>query len=339
MDRRLKSPVARLLCACALAVAGGAVVAVAQAPADTPESHRAAAKAAAGQDHPGLFSVICEPPAPRPSRPAAAVPAGPPPRAAWHAEPVKVFDNLYYVGEKTVSAWAVTTSAGIILIDTIFDYAAEDEIVAGLEKLKLDPAQIKYAIVTHGHDDHFSGAKYLQDRFKARIVLSAPDWDLIEAAPPQAKPRRDMVVTDGQTLTLGDTTLTLYVTPGHTLGTLSVLIPVKDHGVPHLALEWGGASFSWLGDRPGYLTPTRPRSFWYKHYIESAQRMRDIAAKTGVDVVISNHAIFDGSETKLPATAARQPGAPNPYVIGADSVRRYFTVADECAQAGLLEHP
>jgi hypothetical protein len=68
---------------------------------------------------------------------------GPPDPATWHAEPVKVFDNLFYVGEKEYSAWAVNTSDGIIIIDTIFDYSVEDEIAGGLKKLGLDPASGK----------------------------------------------------------------------------------------------------------------------------------------------------------------------------------------------------
>ena len=52
-------------------------------------------------------------------------------------------------------------------------------------------------------------------------------------------------------------------------------------------------------------------------------------------MLISNHTIFDGSKTKMPALAQRKPGEPNPYVIGKDAVQRYLTVVDECAQAGL----
>ena len=40
----------------------------------------------------------------------------------------------------------------------------------------LDPAQIKYVIVQHGHFDHFGGAQYLQDKYKARILMAAEDW-------------------------------------------------------------------------------------------------------------------------------------------------------------------
>ncbi len=116
-----------------------------------------------------------------------------------------MFDNLYFVGQTEYSAWAVTTSAGIILVDTIYDYSVEDEVVGGLRKLGLDPATIKYAIVSHGHGDHSGGAKYLQDHFGTRIILSADDWDLLDRSN-GTKPKRDMVATDGQKLTLGDTT-------------------------------------------------------------------------------------------------------------------------------------
>src|ERR1700688_3864493 len=219
----------------ALALVNGGMKVIAQSQADTVEAHVAAAKAAAGQEHVFLFNSLCAEPAPAAQqRQAPAAQPGPPDRSKWHAEPVKVFDNLYFVGEKEYSAWAVATSEGIILLDTIWAYSVEDEIVGGLKKLGLDPAQIKYALVTHGHRDHVGGAKYLQDHFGTRIILSAADWDLVEKSPRvTVKPKRDMVATDGQKLTLGDTALTLYLTPGHTLGTVSVLIPVKDNGKPH----------------------------------------------------------------------------------------------------------
>ena len=92
-----------------------------------------------------------------------------------------MFDNLYFVGEKEYSAWAVTTSDGIIIIDTIFEYSVDSQIAGGLRSFGLDPGTIKYAIVSHGHRDHSGGAKYLQDSFKTRVLLSAADWDMLAA--------------------------------------------------------------------------------------------------------------------------------------------------------------
>ena len=301
--------------------------AIGQSTPDTAEAHIAAAKAAAGHDHMALFNSVCGPaPGPAAATTAPVTPRAAPERSTWYVEPVKVFDNLYFVGEKEYSAWAVTTSEGITIVDTIWEYSVEDSIVGGLKKLGLDPAKIKYAIVTHAHRDHIGGAKYLQDTFGARIILSAADWDLAEKSSRlPVKPKRDMVITDGQKLTLGDTTLTLYVTPGHTPGTISTLIPVKDGGRPHLAAEWGGTAFNFD------LVPEN-----FQIYVNSAQRFGDIVAKAGADVLIANHTNNDGSKTKLPALAQRKSGDPNPYVIGNDGVRRYVKVAEECARANLL---
>jgi len=208
---------------------------------ETVDAHIAAAREAAGQEHVALFDTVCKPAT------TARPPADLPNRSNWYREPVKVFDNFYFVGQAEHSAWAVTTSEGIIIVDAIWDYSVEDEIVGGLKKLGFDPASIKYVIVSHGHIDHAGGAKYLQDHFGARIILAEEDWEGMSRNPqPWPKPKRDMVAVDGQKLTLGDTTLTIYKTPGHTLGTLSTLIPVKDAGKPHLAVEVGGTGFNWL---------------------------------------------------------------------------------------------
>ncbi len=328
----MKSRIGSLLVAAVVVVAGsnGALLR-GQASGDTPEKHVAAAKAAAGQEHLGLLARVCTVPEPKPAQrgqAAAAQPQrqGPPDRAEWHAEPVKVFDNLYFVGQKDISSWAVTTSEGIIIIDTIFDYSVEDEIVGGLKKLGLDPAKIKYAIVSHGHSDHVGGAKYLQDHFGTKVVLSAADWDLVGRDIPAAiRPRRDVVATDGQKLTLGDTTITMYVTPGHTPGAISMLIPVKDQGRPHLAAQWGGTAFN--------FQPTRPN---FQIYIDSARRFGDIVGKAGADVIIANHTATDGTVKKLPAVLKRKSGDPHPYVTTNDSVKNYMKVAEECATAEML---
>src|SRR5947208_16069563 len=102
-----------------LAFAASVVAVTAQS---TPaEVHLAKAKAAAGTEFAGVFNRICNeavPSTPAVSPPgpgtAAPRPPGPPPRDTWHAEPVKVFDNLYFLGQTEYSVWAVTTSAGII---------------------------------------------------------------------------------------------------------------------------------------------------------------------------------------------------------------------------------
>ena len=307
------------------AMAGLASNALAQQ--DTAESHFAAAKAAAGTEHVALFEATCvRTPGPPP---ALTGPREVPERSTWHHEPVKVFDNLYYIGEKEYSAWAVVTSDGIIVIDTIWAHSVEDEIVNGLKKLGFDPAKIKYALVSHAHIDHIGGAKYLQEKFGTRIVMSAADWDFAEAStrlPAEIKPKRDVVATDGYKLTLGNTTLTLYLTPGHTPGTVSTIFTVQDGGQTHTVATWGGTSFN--------FQPT-PQAF--QTYINSAVSYEDVVKKARPDILLSNHTIFDGSLAKFAALAARKPGDPHPFVVGPESVQRYVKVAEECARGQLMK--
>jgi len=324
--------------ACA-ACAGATLVVTAsarQSGAGSVESHIAAARKAAGSDYLPVFNDLCgsltPPTATAAARgPAPAAPStSPPPRSQWHVDPVRVFDNLYYLGQSEYTAWAVTTSAGIIVIDPLFEYSVEDEVVNGLTTLGLDPRQIKYVLVSHGHRDHVGGAKLLQDRFGAHVIMSAPDWDLVlgskQAYP---TPTRDMVATDGQQLTLGDTSLTMYFTPGHTPGTISTLIPVKDHGQPHLAAQWGGTGFNFT------ITADHAKPYWFETYAHSASHFADAVATSGADVHIANHPSQDSAAAKLAALAGRKPGDPHPFVVGNATILRYLTMVRECAEAGL----
>jgi len=330
---------------------------LAQNATDTPEAHVAIAQTAAGEDYQNLFNFMCAAPAQRGGGrgqvagagaaprgqggqagqagqggqgAAAGAPRGQggggqrgtPDRSTWYAEPVKVADNLYFVGQSEYSVWAITTSEGIIVLDAIYDYSIEEEVDGGLKKLGLDPTKIKYAVVSHAHPDHYAGGKFLQEKYGTKVIMSAADWDVLDRAN-GTKPTRDMVATDGQKLTLGDTTITMYVTPGHTPGTISTVFPMKDNGKTHMVALWGGTGLN--ADRES-LT----------NYIKSAQRFSELARQAGADVVLSNHTDWDRSKVNLPILAKRTPGSPNPYVTSAESVRRYMKVAEECATARIL---
>src|SRR5215469_15636864 len=306
----------------------------AQNATDAQEAHFAAAKAAAGDDFQNLYTFQCTGPGPQAPRPADAAgapagrgagrgrgrgPAGPPDKSTWHMEPVKVFDNLYFFGQTEYAVWALTTSEGIIVLDTIFDYSVEDEVVNGMKKLGLDPANIKYAVVSHAHPDHDGGARYLQEHYGTRVIMSPADWDVLDKRTVGTKPKRDMEATDGQKLTLGDATVTLYILPGHTPGTISSVFTVKDHGTPHVAALWGGAGLN-------------PDVESVKTYIRSAQRFSGIVKQARADIIFTNHTDWDRSKVNLPLLG-KNPVTPNPYIVGNEKVLGFLKVAEECATA------
>jgi metallo-beta-lactamase class B len=193
-------------------------------------------------------------------------PATVPARDTSFAEPVKVFDNLYFVGGKLHSAWALTTKEGIILIDTIYPYNSEELVIGGMQKLGLDPKAIKYTLISHAHGDHIGGAEMLQTLYGTRIVMGGPDWDLVEKFPNRYKtmaPKRDMVATDGMTITLDETTVTIWLTPGHTPGTISYTFTVLDQGKPVNVAYSGGTAFNFVNNTPD------PGIKNFQNYIES----------------------------------------------------------------------
>jgi metallo-beta-lactamase class B len=236
-------------------------------------------------------------------------------------EPTKIFDNLYYIGFNDIGAWALTTSQGIIVIDSLnTPEEAEKILIPGMEKAGLDPKQIKYVIIGHGHFDHFGGTPYLQRTYKPRVLMSGADWDFIAASPQRNRelPVRDVSVTDGQTLTLGDTTLTMLVTPGHTPGSLAILMPVKDRGRQYVAFMPSG----------GFAAPDRQSLAALEHALEVAKKQKAVA-------LLSGHPGIYGDTLAWMETRRTNPSAPNPFVYGDARFARYLDIADECARGRL----
>lgn len=224
--------------------------------------------------------------------------------------PVKVFDNVAVLSIGWVSALALFTSDGIVLIDALNNPAeAENVIASGLRTLGADPATIRYVIVTHGHFDHFGGAQYLADTYGARVMMSAADWTYMAGTTQSNQPRRDLDISDGQQLTVGDTTVTLNLTPGHTPGSVSPIFPVRDKGRRHTAMLWGG---------------TRPpdTAANLRTYLSSVELLRNRMSQARVDVELSNHPFCDNGLERI----AQLGNARNPFVVGVSGTQRFMNV-------------
>ena len=154
------------------------------------------------------------------------------------------------------------------------------------------------------------------------VYMSAEDWNELDKLS-GTKPTRDLVARDGQKFTLGDATVTMYFTPGHTPGTISSVFQVKDNGKTHTVALWGGMG---LNNDSDSLTK----------YVASAKKFEDVARQAGADIILSNHTDWDRSKVNLPMLASRTPGMANPYVTNNASVLRYLKVAEECATAKLM---
>ena len=221
----------------------------------------------------------------------------------------RAFDNLYYVGVGWVGAWLVTTADGLILIDTVDRPAHVDHLLDGVRRMGFDPMNIKYVIITQAHGDHYAGAARIQREFGARVAMGEGDWLAVEAPPsgrgganrPEA-PRRDLVLEDGDMLTLGTTMLKFWSTPGHTPGTTSVDFTVFDNGQPHRAFLLGGGA-------PARGVPAAAQ------FLESIQKVENL--QDGVQIRIVNHPWMDPLFwDRMDRLIARRLGEPNPLVDG-----------------------
>jgi metallo-beta-lactamase class B len=130
-------------------------------------------------------------------------------------------------------------------------------------------------------------------------------------------------------ITLGDTTVTLWETPGHTPGTLSFTFSVRDRGKPVNVAYSGGTAFNFVNNTPD------PGIQNFQTYIKSQQHMAAQATATRATVILSNHSEFDDAISKNRMIAGRGDGA-HPYDIGADGVQRYFQVTQHCARAAQI---
>ena len=224
-------------------------------------------------------------------------------------EPVKLFDNLYYVGTTTVGAFIVDSGDGLVMLDTGIGDEDVAMMVDEMEILGLDPSKIKLIFISHEHFDHYGGVQYLKSKVcpDAKVAMSLVGWNLLQTVPSEwayigKRPQSvDIYLVDGMKIKIGSEIIQTVSTPGHSPGCLSFIFPVSDNGETHMAGVMGGSA----------VWPTQTETQLYKSSIEY---FKAVASAAKCDVGLFFHSTpKDFAELKL-----RKPGEPNPLVIGQD---------------------
>lgn len=230
--------------------------------------------------------------------------------AAQAIQPWTAFDNVDYVGVCWVSAWLVHTDEGTVLIDTL-TVPFQPIFLANIEKTGTDLADIKYVLMTHGHFDHVGGAAALKPMLpNATFVMTQEGWDEAtqSAQASQNGPRAwdmiepDMVVADGEEITLGDNTFTAISTPGHTWGTASYLFDVHDGDETHRAITIGGLGLNAI-EGPSQV----------EAYIASVDRIAALVEndEDPVEVHLTTHGFSNNLTENRQALEQRAAGEPH----------------------------
>lgn len=225
--------------------------------------------------------------------------------------PFRVIDNVYYVGSAGIAAWIIKTPAGLILLDAgMPEFASTVE--ANIRALGFRLADVKIMLVSHAHFDHAGGLARIKSDSGARLIASQADryalekgvYEGYEDIPDFNQPpvKVDQIIADGGKVSLGGTTLTAMITPGHTRGCTNYLLRVHDQGKPHTAFFFCSASVA-----ANRLVP-RPQ---YPGIVADYQRTFARLKTVKADIFLAPHAEF----YDLAGKRARlgQPG-PNPFI-------------------------
>lgn len=232
-------------------------------------------------------------------------------------KPTKVFDNVYCIGSVSVVAWVISTSDGLILIDSMWDDRDSKLIEDGIKGFGLDPKQLKYIILSHGHGDHYGGAKYLREKYGAKVVLTKIDTDLMynlntgANSPRSPKTKVDIYSKDQDVIKLGDFSITILETPGHTAGCSSFIFPVKYNGKEYTAVLWGGTGI--------------PRDTnLIKKYKESAEYFKKEAIARKAEVSLTAHLFADNGYENLEKVRNLKDGEQNPFIMSKEGMEKYL---------------
>jgi metallo-beta-lactamase class B len=225
--------------------------------------------------------------------------------AGWNDPfpPHKIMDNMYYVGTKELATFLFVTPQGNILMNSNYE-ASVPVIKANVEKLGFKLSDTKILIAGHAHPDHVEGDAMMKELTGAQVVVGRVDEAKTREFKPGGKVHPiDRLVDDGETVTLGGTTLTAHIMPGHTRGCLAWSTNLKENGKTYygfIECSLNGRFVQTLDQYPGIIDDFRAT---YKK-----------ALTFPVELWVSSHASFYNMAAKYEKLQKRGPGDPNPFV-------------------------
>jgi metallo-beta-lactamase class B len=214
----------------------------------------------------------------------------------------KVIGNVYFVGSEQLGSFLIATPDGLILINS--DYEETVPVIrAAVEKLGFKFTDIKILLNSHAHPDHTSGDAMVKELTAAKVIAMSEDVRALQNIKPKGKTHPiDQVIHDGDTVTLGGTTLVAHLTPGHTKGCTTWTLKTQENGKTYDVVIVGSVSLNAavLVNNPNY--PSIQDDF-----IRSFKVLRSLPC----DVFLGSHNGFYQMTQKY---AKIEPGGANPYI-------------------------
>ena len=225
-----------------------------------------------------------------------------------YIKPSRLIGNLYFVGLYNASTHIFDTGEGLILLDPGY-LEGLSMVLDNIKALGFDAKDIKYILVSHAHLDHMDAVKPLVSMTGAKTFIGKDDMPLLRGEIfhyPINPFEPDVLLSDGDVVTLGNTSIRCLSTPGHTDGTMSFFFDVTENGVTYKAGMFGGAGCNTLYKEflDKYSLPYEMR----QKYLNSVLRLRT----EEVDVFVGNHVWNNNTDGKIAALATSEK---NPFIV------------------------
>ena len=170
-------------------------------------------------------------------------------RISEKVTPFKIVGNIHYVGGTDMTVFLITTPEGHILIDSTYERDAP-WIRQNVEELGFNMSDIEIMLNSHAHADHIEAHVLMKELTGAQVVMSEADGATLAEGGGVGTDGRtryqpvqpDRIIRTGDTVTLGGTTLTAHVFPGHTRpprGATTWTMMVEDGGQDYTFVFWG----------------------------------------------------------------------------------------------------
>ena len=210
-----------------------------------------------------------------------------------YVKPFRIFGNLYFVGTRPASTHLIDTGEGLIVIDPGYPQSLYI-VISNIFELGFDIKDIKYIVVTHGHYDHLGAVKALVELTGATTFIGKEDASYADGSEDLTWAKElgteyyeafnpDVLISDGDVIELGNTSILCKDAPGHTPGTKAFFFDVTDGTIVLRAAMHGGVGVN-----------SMKKSFLDKYGLGTDIRDKFVPAIEGlmeerVDILLGNH--------------------------------------------------
>jgi len=217
--------------------------------------------------------------------------------------PHKVIGNIYYVGTKSLAVFLIVTPQGNLLINSTYERNVP-AIQKSVEELGFKFSDIKILLGSHAHGDHQEGDAMVKQLTGAQVMALAEDVPALEAMKPGGKPHPiDKVLHDGETVTLGGTTLVAHLTPGHSRGCTTWTLKAQEGGKSYDVVIIGS-----FGTNPGFRLVNNAE---VPGIADEFRRAFKVARSLPCDVPLGSHPGMYNMDAKY---AKLKAGGANPFI-------------------------